>query len=65
MSRLTESTIETFAIELFERLGYDALYAPDVAPDSDHSERSRYDEVVLSGRLGSPCKTVQVVKSIC
>ena len=53
MSRLTEFAIETFANPLFERLGYDTLYAPDIAPDSDHSERSRYDEVLLSGRLVS------------
>ena len=51
MSRLTESAIETFAIQLFERLGYDYIYAPDIAPDGDRPERSRYDEVILSERL--------------
>jgi len=51
MSRLTESAIETFAIKLFEGLGYDTLYAPDIASDSEHPERSRYDEAVLSERL--------------
>lgn len=35
MSKLiTESAIETFAIELFEKLGYQYVYAPDIAPDS-------------------------------
>jgi len=51
MSRLTESAIEEFAIKLFERLGYDTIYAPDIAPDGDRPERSRYDEVILNERL--------------
>ncbi|HEU0283439.1 MAG TPA: type I restriction endonuclease subunit R [Gallionella sp.] len=52
MSRkLTESAIEDFAIKLFERLGYDYIHAPDIAPDGDRPERSRYDEVLLTGRM--------------
>jgi len=51
MSRLTESAIEDFAIKLFERLGYDYIHAPDIAPDGDRPERGRYDEVLLTGRL--------------
>jgi len=54
--RLTESTIEDFAIKLFERLGYDYIHAPDIAPDGDRPERSRYDEVLLTGRLESALK---------
>jgi type I restriction enzyme R subunit len=33
-SRLTESAIKDFAIKLFERLGYDYILAPDIAPDA-------------------------------
>jgi type I restriction enzyme, R subunit len=51
MSRLTESAIEEFAIRLFERLGYTYIHAPDIAPDSDTPERSRYDDVFLTPRL--------------
>ncbi|MHC5853600.1 type I restriction endonuclease subunit R [Nostoc sp.] len=51
MSRLTESAIEDFAIKLFERLGYDYIHAPDIAPDSGTPERGRYDEVFLTPRL--------------
>lgn len=51
MSKLTESGIEDLAIKLFERLGYSHIYAPDIAPDGDHPERNRYDEVLLTGRL--------------
>jgi len=57
-TKLTESAIEDFAIKLFERLGYSYVYAPDIAPDSDRPERSRYDEVLLSGRLESALKRI-------
>lgn len=50
-SKLTESAIEDFAIELFKDLGYSYCYGPDIAPDGDHPERSSYDEVLLTGRL--------------
>ncbi|MEB3174714.1 MAG: type I restriction endonuclease subunit R, partial [Cyanobacteriota bacterium] len=43
--------IEDFAIKLFERLGYAYVHAPDIAPDSDAPERSRYDDVFLAPRL--------------
>lgn len=33
MTKLTESQIEDFAIQLFEQLGYKSLYGPDIAPD--------------------------------
>ena len=58
MSRLTESAIEDFAIKLFERLGYNYIHAPDIAPDSDNPERSRYDEVLLTGRLENALKRI-------
>ena len=58
MTRLTESAIENFAIKLFERLGYDYLYAPDMGPDGDNPERSRYDEVLLTGRLETALRRI-------
>lgn len=51
MSNLTESAIETFAIGLFERLGYTHIHAPDIAPDSDTPERDSYADVILPQRL--------------
>ena len=56
MTKLTESVIEAFAINLFERLGYIYIHAPDIAPDGDYPERSRYDDVILNQRL---CSAVQ------
>ena len=55
---LTESAIEDFAIKLFERLGYDYVHAPDIAPDGDKPESSRYDEVLLVGRLEAALKRI-------
>jgi len=39
-------------------LGYDYIHAPDIAPDGATPERSRYDEVSLTGRLEAALKRV-------
>lgn len=51
MVTLTESAIETFALRLLERLGYQAIHAPESAPDCDNPERSSYSDVLLLRRL--------------
>ena len=62
MTKITENTIEEFAIELLERLGYQYIYAPDIAPEfpSDGgvpegrgglNRRDSYEDVLLSERL--------------
>ncbi|HIP83576.1 MAG TPA: type I restriction endonuclease subunit R, partial [Desulfocapsa sulfexigens] len=51
MSKITENAIENFCIELLEKQGYEYLYAPDIAPDSDKPLRSSFEEVLLSARL--------------
>lgn len=51
MTKLTESLIENFAIELFQRLGCEYIYAPDIAPDSENPVRSSFEEVILIERL--------------
>ena len=51
MTRITENTIEEFAIKLLEHLGYQYIYAPDIAPDTATPERATYEEVLLLGRL--------------
>jgi type I restriction enzyme, R subunit len=50
---MTESAIETFAIELFEKLGYQYVYGPEIAPDSETPERERFEDVLLLERLHS------------
>ena len=51
MTHITEHSIEKFAIELLEKLGYEYLYAPDIAPDGNAPERESYSQVLLLGRL--------------
>ncbi len=53
MDKITENEIENFAIELFEKQGYEYIYAPSIAPDSDTPERERFEDVVLIDRLRS------------
>jgi type I restriction enzyme R subunit len=57
-AKLTESAIESFAIELFEKLGYNYVHGAEIAPDSEHPERNRYDEVLLKGRLEKALKRI-------
>lgn len=58
MTRITESLIESFAIELLDKIGYAYIYAPDIAPDSENPERSSYEEVLLVNRLQNAVKRI-------
>ncbi len=51
MPKITESAIEKHAIELLEKQGYQYIYAPSIAPDSDTPERQSYEDVWLLERL--------------
>lgn len=53
MNKITESAIEEFAIDLFTDLGYDYIYAPDIAPDSENPKRTSFEEVILPDALKS------------
>lgn len=58
MTRITESTIESFAIELLTQLGYEYLYAPEIAPDSENAERDSFQQVLLVSRLQTAVKRI-------
>lgn len=47
MKLITESEIESFAIELLEQSGYQHVYAPDIAPDSETPARQSFEDVLL------------------
>ena len=49
--KITESSIEKFAIELLEKQGYQYIYAPSIAPDSETPERESFEDVLLTERL--------------
>jgi type I restriction enzyme R subunit len=51
MNKITESEIEQFAIELLEKQGYQYIYAPSIALDSETPERKSLEDVLLLERL--------------
>ncbi len=51
MNKITESAVEQYAIDLLEKQGYQYIYAPDIAPDSETPERSSFEDVLLLERL--------------
>ena len=53
MIKITENDIELLAIEQLEKLGYNYIYAPDIAPDSETPERETFEDVLLVEHLKS------------
>ncbi len=51
MFKLNESAIEALAIASLTALGYEYMYAHDIAPDSANPERESFAEVLLLSRL--------------
>jgi len=51
MSRIAESDIEAFVIELLISQGYQYILGPDIAPDGSKPERTTFGDVILFGRL--------------
>lgn len=46
-----ESHLEEAALEWFEELNYEVVFAPDIAPDGDYPERADYSDIILEERL--------------
>lgn len=46
-----ESQLEAATLEWFEELGYEIVFAPDIAPDGEYPEREDYSDVILTERL--------------
>jgi type I restriction enzyme, R subunit len=51
MNYFTEDVLEQSCIEIFESLGYEYRFGPDLAPDGLSAERANYLDVVLKDRL--------------
>jgi len=51
MNKITESAVERFTIEQLEQQGYQYIYAPSIAPDSETPERQSFEDVLLIERL--------------
>jgi len=58
MTRITEHSIEDFAIKLLEHLGYEYIYAPSIAHDGENPERSSYEEILLTHRMGEAVRRI-------
>ncbi|HBR29373.1 MAG TPA: DEAD/DEAH box helicase, partial [Firmicutes bacterium] len=50
-SKITESEIEQYAIELLEQQGYEYLYGPDIASDGERPARRSFEDVLLLDKL--------------
>ncbi len=51
MTKIIESSVENFAIDLLEKQGYKYIYGPTIAPDSDTPARSSFEDVLLLDHL--------------
>jgi type I restriction enzyme R subunit len=58
VTRITEHTIEDFAIKLLEHLGYEYIYAPSIAHDGENPERSSYEDVLLTQRMAEAVRRI-------
>ncbi|MCB0539650.1 MAG: hypothetical protein KDE33_19195, partial [Bacteroidetes bacterium] len=58
MTRITEHSIEDFAIKLLEHLGYEYIYAPSIAHDGENPERSSYEELLLNNRMADAIRRI-------
>ncbi len=58
MTRISENHIELLAIECLEKLGYNYVYGPDIACDSETPERDNFEQVLLLARLRQAVKRI-------
>ena len=50
---MNEQLLENNCLAWFEQAGWDVVYGPDIAPDSDNPARENYNQVVLKDVLMS------------
>jgi len=50
-NKITENEIELFSIELLEKQGFEYIYAPNIAPDSQTPMRESFEDVILKEKL--------------
>ncbi len=51
MNKITESNIETFAIEVLQSLGWEYVHGLAIAPGAEHAERKSFEQIILTQRL--------------
>lgn len=58
MTRITENSIEDYAIKLLEHLGYEYIYAPSIAHDGENPERNSCEEILLNNRIAEAVRRI-------
>nr|WP_294988945.1 type I restriction endonuclease subunit R [uncultured Sediminibacterium sp.] len=58
MTHISENHIELLAIERLEQLGYNYIYGPDIAFDSDTPERDSFEQVLLLQRIRNAVRKI-------
>ena len=53
---LNENTIEETALKMLQELGYEIIYGPDIAPNSDNPLRTKWNDVLLLDDLKNAIK---------
>ena len=51
MTKITENSIETFAIETLQSLGWEYVHGLSIAPGGEHAERESFEQIILTHRL--------------
>ena len=51
MPKITESNIESFAIEQLQSLGWEYIHGLAIAPGAEQSERENFEQIILIDRL--------------
>ena len=57
MNPITENNIETFAIEILNKLGWQHVHGLSIAPGAEYAERESFEQIILTQRLS--CCTVK------
>lgn len=58
LEKITESSVEEFAIELLEKLHYEYCYGPEISPEGERQERVSLQDVVLKDRLKNAIENI-------
>jgi type I site-specific restriction-modification system R (restriction) subunit len=51
MNPITENNIETFAIEVLNKLGWQHVHGLSIAPGAECAERENFEQIILTQRL--------------
>ena len=50
-NKITESQIETFALEVLQTLGWEYVHGLSIAPGAENAERESFEQIILTQRL--------------